>query len=126
MQKRKSLRNNPRHRTILYYEKGFERIDKALDMAEIIKSQRVTKQLVKILLDKDQRRLLQLKGTELISSDDEKPIRWQNKKCLKKNKLVDMYVDNLRSKRLTKADVKLFQVTGFGNILKIMSNISNE
>lgn len=82
-------------------------------MAYIIKNQRKNKIIRKILLDKDQRRLLQLKTTELISSDDETYSIFDYKKKLMKNKLLDMYVDNLRAKKLTKNDTKLFEVTGF-------------
>lgn len=41
-----------------------------------------------------------MKGTELMSSDDDKPIKWDFKKHLQKEKLIDLYVDHLRSKKL--------------------------
>jgi hypothetical protein len=41
-----------------------------------------------------------------------------------KNKLVDMYVDNLRSKKLTKNDTKLFEVTGFSKLVGIMKKVT--
>ena len=57
-----------------------------------------------------------MKQTELLSSDDEKPIKWDFKKHLLKEKLIDIYVDHLRSKKLQKTDFKLFEVAGFGKV----------
>jgi hypothetical protein len=31
-----------------------------------------------------------------------------------------MYVDNLRTKKLSKTDIKLFEVAGFKNLIKII------
>jgi len=100
-------------RNLLFFNKGFEKLDKELDIANLVKNIRNSKYMLKIFFDKDQRRLLQLKNTKLVSSDDEKPNVFYTKKKLQKNKLINMYVDNLRSKRLTKTDLKLFEVTGF-------------
>lgn len=55
---------------------------------------------MKILLAKDQRRLLQLKSTELISSDDERPRFQEYKKKMKKDFIINTYIDNLRIKNL--------------------------
>lgn len=64
-----SLRQTPSKRQLLFYQKGEDRINRELDVLNILKSIRKIKYLMKILLDKDQRRLLQLKTTEFISSD---------------------------------------------------------
>ena len=76
---------------------------------------------MKILLDKDQRRLFQLKRTEKVSSDegyDED----DTKKSLKKDKLIDLYVDVLRTKKLKRSDNKLLEITGFKNVLSILNS----
>lgn len=92
-----------------------------MDLAYIIHRLRKVKYLMKILLDKDQRRLLQLKRTELVSSDegyDEDEV----KKKLKKDKLIDLYVDVLRSKKLKRSDNKLLEITGFKNVLSVLNS----
>jgi hypothetical protein len=119
--RRSTLRKNARHRNVLYYEKGFERLDKELDIANIINNIRRVKYLMKIFLDKDQRKLLSLRKTKIISSDDEKPISWDFKKQLKKMKLLDTYIEHLRIKKLTKTDYKLLTSAGFENVLTIMA-----
>ena len=43
------------------------------------------------------------------------------KKCVHKDKLINMYVDVLRSKKLKKSDTKLLEITGFKNILSVLS-----
>jgi len=57
----------------------------------------------------------------LISSDDETPILWDYKKHLKKEKVIDIYVDNLRIKKLQKVDVKLLEVAGFRKVLELIN-----
>lgn len=42
------------------------------------------------------------------------------KKVLMKEKLVDLYVDVLRSKKLKKSDKKLLEITGFKRVLEIL------
>ena len=39
-----------------------------------------------------------------------------------KDRLVDLYVDVLRSKKLKKSDTKLLETTGFKNVLKILKS----
>ena len=76
---------------------------------------------MKILLDKDQRRLLQLKTTEFISSDIEEFDPADYKKHLLKNKLVNLYVDNLRKKKLKRSDIKLLEITGFKKVIDLLN-----
>eukprot|EP00347_Sterkiella_histriomuscorum_P022902 403336727 len=118
---RKTLRKDPGKRKVLYFLKGRQRLDKEMDLGYIIHNIRKVKYLMKILLDKDQRRLLQLKTTELVSSDegyDEDEV----KKKLKKDKLIDLYVDVLRSKKLKRSDNKLLEITGFRNVLSVLNS----
>jgi hypothetical protein len=75
---------------------------------------------MKILLDKDQRRLLKLKTTEFIGSDYDEYDPNDFKKTLLKNKMINKYVDNLRKKKLKRSDVKLLEITGFGKVIDIL------
>jgi hypothetical protein len=45
-----------------------------------------------------------------------------HKRVLMKEKLVDLYVDVVRSKKLKKIDTKLLEITGFKNVLKILKS----
>jgi hypothetical protein len=76
---------------------------------------------MKILLDKDQRRLLQLKQTELISSDLDEYDPNDFKKYLLKNKMINLYIDNLRSKKLKRSDIKLLEITGFKKVVDLLN-----
>ena len=51
--KSRSKMNKQRDRNNYFFEKGFEKLDKELDIAEIIKQLRNIKYVMKILLDKD-------------------------------------------------------------------------
>lgn len=90
-------------------------------MQYILKNIRRIKYLMKILLDKDQRRLLDLKQTEYISSDIDEHDPADFKKHLMKNKLINLYIDNLRSKKLKRSDVKLLEITGFKKVLDLLN-----
>lgn len=76
---------------------------------------------MKILLDKDQRRLLALKQTEYISSDLDEYDPSNYKKHLLKNKLINLYIDNLRSKKLKRSDIKLLEITGFKKVIELLT-----
>lgn len=106
---------------MLFYQKGEDRINKELDVLYILKNIRKIKYLMKILLDKDQRRLLRLKQTELISSDMDEYDPNDFKKHLNKNKLINLYIDNLRSKKLKRSDIKLLEVTGFRKVIDLLN-----
>jgi hypothetical protein len=76
---------------------------------------------MKILLDKDQRRLLHLKQTEYISSDLEEYDPNDFNKKLQKNKLLNLYVDNIRRKKLKRSDIKLLEITGFKKVIDLLN-----
>ena len=78
---------------------------------------------MKTVLDKDQRLLLKLKSTEYIqSSDDEnQPIKGE-KKHKRKELMLQRYVENLQKKNLSKQDVRLLEVLGFQDALKIITD----
>jgi len=116
-----SLRKTPGNRQLLFYQKGEDRINKEMDVLYIMKNIRKIKYLMKILLDKDQRRLLHLKQTEYISSDlEEYDPNDYNKKLLK-NKLLNLYVDNIRRKKLKRSDIKLLEITGFKKVIDLLN-----
>lgn len=43
------------------------------------------------------------------------------KKGVKKDKLLNLYVENLRIKKLKKSDVKLLEIMGFKKVLDILN-----
>jgi hypothetical protein len=117
--RRDKLRKDPSKRNVLYFLKGRERLNKEMDVANVVHTLRKVKYLMKILLDKDQRRLFLLKKTEQISSDEgHDEDDW--KKVLLKDKLINLYVDVLRSKKLKRSDSKLLETTGFKQVLSIL------
>ena len=38
-----------------------------------------------------------------------------------KNKLVNLYIDNLRSKKLKRSDIKLLEITGFKKVIDLLN-----
>lgn len=115
------LRQTPKNRQLLFYQKGEDRINRELDVLNILKSIRKIKYLMKILLDKDQRRLLKLKTTEYIPSDFDEYDPTDFKKTILKNKMINAFVDNLRKKKMKRSDVKLLEITGFGRVIDILN-----
>lgn len=115
------LRMSPSERQLLFYQKGEDRLNRELDVNNILRNIRKIKYLMKILLDKDQRRLLQLKTTEYISSDLDEYDPVDFKKHLLKNKLINLYIDNLRSKKLKRSDIKLLEITGFKKVIDLLN-----
>jgi hypothetical protein len=96
-------------------------LNKELDVLYILKKIRQIKYLMKILLDKDQRRLLQLKQTEYISSDLDEYDPNDFKRHIQKNKMINLYIDNLRSKKLKRSDIKLLEITGFKKVIDLLN-----
>ena len=94
-----------------------------MDIAFIIRHVRILRYFLKTVLDKDQRLLLKLKSTEYIpSSDDEnQPIKGE-KKHKRKELMLQRYVENLQKKNLSKQDVRLLEVLGFQDALKIITD----
>lgn len=38
-----------------------------------------------------------------------------------KNRLINLYVDNLRSKKLKRSDIKLLEITGFRKVIDLLN-----
>jgi hypothetical protein len=64
---------------------------------------------------------LHLKQTEYISSDLNEHDPCDYKKVLQKNTQIDLYIDNLRSKKLKRSDIKLLEVTGFRKVIDMLN-----
>jgi hypothetical protein len=62
-----------------------------------------------------------LKTTEFIDSDLEEYDPTNFKKHVIKNKLINLYVDNLRKKKLKRSDIKLLEITGFKNVIDLLN-----
>lgn len=81
--------------------KGKEKMDRELDIGYIVHQLRVMRYFLKTVLDKDLRILLKMKTFEYIdSSEDGKPDYELFKKKMKKNLLLDRYIDNLMRKNI--------------------------
>lgn len=65
--------------------------------------------------------MLHLKQTEFISSDLDEYDPNDFKKHALKNKLVNLYIDNLRSKKLKRSDIKLLEITGFKKVIDLLN-----
>ena len=93
------MRKTPSGRVILNYKLGLEHIDKELDISNIIKKIRTLNFFMKMILETDQRKLLKLRCSKLINSDEDYANSiFVRKKCVNKNKMLDLFVDNLRQK----------------------------
>jgi len=53
LRKRRSLRKDPNYRNTLYYLKGFDRLDKEMDLSHIILTIRKLKYMFKVFFEKD-------------------------------------------------------------------------
>ena len=124
---RTRMRFNKSTRKNLFFEKGKEYLDKEMDVAYIVRQIRLLRYFLKSVLDKDQYCLLKLKGTSLIpSSDDEtKAIPGKTSKKFKKDMVLDRLIMQLQRKTLTKQDIKMLEVLGFGETLKILIQEKN-
>jgi hypothetical protein len=68
---------------------------------------------MKLVLNTDQRKLLKLKSSILVhSSEDESKSRFIAKKVYDKDKMLDVFVENIRSKELSAKDLQLLNVIG--------------
>lgn len=76
---------------------------------------------MKMILDTDQRKLLKLRSSVLLDSgeSDSKSI-FKARKVTDKQQMLDIYVENLRQKKLDKRDVRLLEVTGLNEILELL------
>jgi hypothetical protein len=58
----------------LYFRLGQEHIDKEMDLANMITKIRTLNYFMKMILDTDQRKLLKLRSTKLIESDEDESL----------------------------------------------------
>jgi len=115
------LRKTVWGRTVMNYKMGVEKIDKDMDVANIITKIRTLNQFMKMILDVDQRKLLKLRSSKLIDSDeDPKYSIFSAKKCHDKDKMLNILVDNLRQKQLDKRDIKLLRICGLQELIGIL------
>ena len=72
----KRLRNmrSTRSRNVMRYKIGEEKMYKELDVANILLKLRQLSYFMKMMLDKDQRRLLKLRSSRLIASDENEEV----------------------------------------------------
>ena len=119
---RDKLRMHPKKRNALFFIKGMEALDKEMDIAYIIRQVRILRYFLRTVLDHDQYCLLKMKSTKLIeSSDDEnEPILSKERKKYNKDAVLDRLIDQLQRKQLSKQDVRLLEVLGFDETLKIL------
>jgi hypothetical protein len=98
-----------------------EHIDKELDIGYIIKKIRALNVFMKMSLDKDQRKLLKMRVSQFINSDEDIAMSKINvKKVVDKKKMLEMIVNNLRNKKINDQDIKLLKIIGLEEILNIL------
>ena len=118
---RKYLRNSVFGRTLLNFQLGDQLINKDLDIAKIIQKLRVFNYFIKMQLDVDQRKLLKMRSSKFITSDiDDKFPELMYKKITDDQQIFNIFVDNIRQKKIDKKDVKLLQITGLNKIVEIL------
>jgi len=72
-------------------------------------------------LDVDQRKLLKMRSSKFITSDiDDKFPELMFKKITDDQQIFNIFVDNIRQKKIDKKDVKLLQITGLNKIVEIL------
>lgn len=79
---RSYLRRTTSRRVILNYKLGLEKVDKSLDISNIVLKLRQLNFFMKMMLQRDHRKLLKLRGSQFIKSD----LEWNDsifkvKKC---------------------------------------------
>lgn len=117
------LRRFKHSRNDLYYKIAIEHIDKELDIANILKKIRTLNFFMKMILDTDQRKLLKLRSSKLLDSDEpEAKSIFKVKKCVDKGKMLDMYIENLRQKEVDERDIKLLRIVGLNEIVDILKS----
>lgn len=93
-----------------------------MDIGYVIRHVRILRYFLKTVLDKDQRILLKLKSTEFIpSSDDEKVPTGSRRRVKNKDMILRRYVESLQKKTFGKMDMRLLQVLGFKDVIKILT-----
>jgi hypothetical protein len=95
-------------RPVMNFQLGLELINKDLDAGKIIQKLRQLNYFMKMYLDIDQRILLKLRSSKLISSDlDQKFSPLLFDKIRNDKKMLNMFVKNIRQKKIEKKDIKL-------------------
>lgn len=118
---RRFLRNNKDRRNDFYFKMGLEKIDKEMDISNIIKKIRTLNYFMKMILDTDQRKLLKLRSSILIDSDEsESQSIFRVKKSVNKKKMLNLYIENLRTKEIDERDVRLLRIVGLDEIVEIL------
>jgi hypothetical protein len=123
LKKRAKLLRNNETRKLVLYNKGVEKLDKEIDIVEMVKKFRKLDIIVKYIFSKDQQLLLDLKHTHHISSDEESEryvLGLQKKKVIKKHKLLQKYIDNIKSKKLDDGDLKLLKLLGLNDVRELL------
>jgi hypothetical protein len=76
-------------RTVLNYNNGLDHIDDEMDIARILNKIRTLNLFMKMILDTDQRKLLKLRSSQLINSDEDPALnRINTKKVVNKKKML--------------------------------------
>ena len=93
-----------------------------MDISNIIKKIRTLNYFMKMILDVDQRKLLKLRSSKYISSEDDqyKPNIFSYKKMHDNNQMLRLYVQNLQNKAIDRRDIKLLQITGLQNVVDLL------
>ncbi len=93
-----------------------------MDIGYVIRHVRILRYFLKTVLDKDQRILLKLKSTEFIPSTDDGMVNHGRvKKGKNKDLILRRYVEVLQKKTFGKMDMRLLQVLGFKDVLRILT-----
>ena len=97
-------------------------LDKEMDIGYVIRHIRILRFFLKTVLDKDQRVLLKLKSTEFIpSSDDARKPKTSQHKVKHKDLILKRYVEELQKKTFGKMDIRLLEVLGFKDCIRILT-----
>jgi len=98
-----------------------EHLEKDMDISKIILKIRQLNQFMKMILDTDQRKLLKLRSSVLLhSSESDSKSILKSKKKVDKAQMLDMYIENLRNKKLDTRDIKLLNITGLKEVVEIL------
>ena len=74
-----------------------------------------------MILQRDQRQLLKLRGSTFIQSDlDYNNSIFKVKKCKDTQRMLHMIVDNIRQKKIEGMDLKLLNIAGLNEIIEIL------
>ena len=95
--------------------KGYEYLDKEMDLSNILRDMRKLRILLDMLLSNDQKILLDLKTTEHVSSEEEtvESVLNTKKRSLNREKLMWKYIDLMKSKKMDKENVEFLKQLGF-------------